>query len=76
MGSVSIVHSVLVLLILGLVLALPAWFGMRIAARAGFAPASGILLAVPIVGIVTMWVWAFRRWPALEHLSSGPTDRG
>jgi nitroreductase len=75
-GSSSIWHWVVLLFVLAVFLGLPAWFGVRIASRAGFSPASGVLLAVPLVGIVTLWVWAFRRWPALEQFSSGPTDRG
>jgi hypothetical protein len=65
MGSFSIWHWIVVLVVIGLGFALPAWLGVKIASRAGFGPASGILLGVPIVSLVTLWVWAFRRWPAL-----------
>jgi hypothetical protein len=67
MGSFSIWHWLIVLIvILPIFFVVPAWFGVRIATRAGFSPASGILIAIPLIGLVTLRVWAFRRWPALE----------
>ncbi len=67
MESFSIWHWTVVLVI---VCVIPAWFGVKIASRAGFSAASGVLLGVPLVGLVTLWVWAFRRWPRLESSSA------
>ena len=66
MGYFSIWHWLAVLIVIGI----PAWLGVRIARRAGFSPASGILLGIPLAGIVTLWVWAFRNWPAIERVTT------
>lgn len=42
---------------------LPAVCGWRIAGRAGFPKALGLLLVVPLAGLILLWVWAFIRWP-------------
>ena len=65
MSSFSIWHWIVVLIIFGIFCAIPAWFGVKIAQRAGFAPASGVLIGIPVVGLITLWVWAFTRWPTL-----------
>jgi hypothetical protein len=50
---------------------LPAWFGWRISSRAGYLPWWGLLLAVPILNIVMIWVFAFSTWPALRAAGGG-----
>jgi hypothetical protein len=37
--------------------------GFLIARRAGFPGWTGAIIAVPVVGVVALWVLAFRRWP-------------
>ena len=66
MGTFSIWHWVVVLLVLGV----PAWLGVKIARRAGFTPAAGLLFLIPIAGLITIWVWAFRDWPGLNQAAS------
>ncbi len=69
-----------IILLVGIVVifVLPAWLGVKVASRAGFAPASGILLGVPLVSLVTLWVWAFRSWPLLDQArgKTGAEARG
>jgi hypothetical protein len=38
-------------------------FGFLIARRAGFPGWTGAIIAVPVVGVVALWVLGFRRWP-------------
>ena len=37
--------------------------GMQILKRTGFSRAWVLLLFVPIVNIVFLWIFAFKRWP-------------
>jgi hypothetical protein len=58
MGLGSIWHWTIILLLL-----LPIWPAWRICRRAGFPGPLGILIVVPIVGLVLTWVFAFIDWP-------------
>lgn len=59
MGSLSIWHWIIIAPWLVVVL-VPGW---RIASKAGFHGAWSLLLLVPLVNLVTIWVFAFVRWP-------------
>lgn len=39
---------------------------MKIAKRSGHSPWVGILMAVPVVNIVVIWVFANSNWPSLD----------
>lgn len=58
-GGFSIWHwlSVLVYLVIFLV---PGW---RISRKAGFHRAWCLLLLIPFVNLITIWIFAFIRWP-------------
>ncbi len=58
MGGFSLWHWIIVLLFL--ISAWPAW---RISERAGFAGAWGLLIALPLVNLIVLWLFAFSRWP-------------
>jgi deoxyinosine 3'endonuclease (endonuclease V) len=45
--------------------------GYLIARRAGLAGWTGAIIAIPVVGIVALWVLAFRRWPARAEGTMG-----
>lgn len=58
MGSFSIWHWLILLLLF-----LPIWPAWRICRRSGFAGPLGILIVVPILGLILTWVFAFIDWP-------------
>jgi hypothetical protein len=63
MGSFSIWHWFIFLILPSLLLVfliVPAW---RIVSRAGFSGVWSLLLFVPFVNFVMLWVFAFVRWP-------------
>ena len=59
MGSFSIWHWVIVLLLL-----LPLYFFSRAVAKAGFSSWWAVLALVPIVNVIMLWVFAYAKWPA------------
>ncbi len=61
-GSVGFTELLLILIIL-IVIGLPLWAGSKIARKAGFSPYWGVMLTVPLVGLVVMWIFAFVEWP-------------
>ncbi len=61
MGSLSIWHWIVVLLLL-----LPLWFFSRAIARAGFAPWWALLGIIPVLNIIMLWVFAYISWPAFS----------
>jgi hypothetical protein len=50
-------------IILAILLIVPCW---RIVARAGFHPAWSLLALVPIANVIALWIFAKKKWPALE----------
>ena len=62
-GPIGVV-PVLILLAL---LVVPYW---KIWQRTGHSGAWGLLMLVPLANLISLWVLAFKRWPAL-----GETDR-
>jgi hypothetical protein len=59
----------LVLLITAVVIA---WPYCRVLSRLGFSPWLGLLVFVPVVNIITLWLFAYAKWPALREPSLGP----
>jgi hypothetical protein len=59
MGSFSIWHWIILLLVLAIYL-VPLW---RILSRAGFHGAFSILALIPLLNIIMLWVFAFVKWP-------------
>lgn len=49
-----------------LIFAIPAWLAGRIAGKAGYSGWWGIPFALPVIGIVLIWVFAFADWPVLK----------
>ncbi len=68
MGSPSLMHivlSVVLLIVYVMVIGIPI---TRIVRRAGFNPAWAVLAFVPIVNLVALWIFAFKPWPAFERV--------
>jgi uncharacterized membrane protein YhaH (DUF805 family) len=63
MGSFSLWHSVILLLIL----IVGIWLPVRILHKAGYSGWWVILAFVPVVNIVMVWVFAFADWPRLRR---------
>ncbi|CAJ0867697.1 hypothetical protein R20233_01436 [Ralstonia sp. LMG 32965] len=61
MGSFSIWHWLIVLLVLLFVYLLPAGL---IARKAGYSSGWALLMLVPLVNVITIWVFALSDWPA------------
>jgi hypothetical protein len=56
------VVSLIPLILLLVLLVVPYW---KLWQRTGHSGAWGLLMLVPIANIVSLWVLAFKRWPAL-----------
>ena len=52
---------------------LPAWFAARVARKAGFSWLWAIPAIIPVfyIYIVTIWVFAFVPWPAIDRAEKG-----
>jgi len=68
MGSISLVHWIIVLIIL-LVYLLPI---IKILQKAGYSGWWCILLFIPIVNIVFLWIFAYSDWPSLRGAQGRP----
>ena len=65
MGSLSIFHWIIVILVLVL-------YGVptaKILGNAGYGKWWTIAFFVPLLNIISLWVLAFGRWPALDRRS-------
>jgi len=60
MGQIGIWQIIITILFSALWI-IPFW---RIFPRAGLPPALSLMTVIPIVGIILLWVLAFKRWPA------------
>jgi hypothetical protein len=56
--------SILMLLVFAAVLVVPYW---KIWARTGHSGFLGLLMLIPLVNIISLWVLAFKRWPAVDR---------
>jgi len=69
------------LLLLSALAIVGVWITARILIRAGFRPWWAVLILVPVVNLAMIYVFAFVRWPILEHPAgigggqTGPTNR-
>jgi hypothetical protein len=63
MGSMSIFHWLIVIVVLFLYL-FPA---VRIVQKAGYSGWWCLLLVIPIVNVIMFWVFALARWPNLKE---------
>ena len=63
MGSISLWHWIIVLVIVGV----PLWIFSRAVARAGFSAWWTVLGIVPVIGLIMLWVFAYAKWPALPE---------
>ena len=46
------------------------WGWAKIFSKAGYSPLLGILMIVPLVGLITFFWFAFSRWPVRRRLDS------
>ncbi len=71
MGSISIVHWLVLLCILAI-------FGIPVAIilkRTGYSPALALLAIIPGVSLIGLWLFAFAKWPALVERSGAPAPK-
>ena len=61
MSELIPVHWLTVLVIVALLVPI-----QQIVRRAGYNGWWCVLIIVPLVNVIALWVFAFRRWPALE----------
>jgi hypothetical protein len=54
-----------ILIVLGLAIVLLPF--AKILRRTGYSGWWVLLWFVPVVNIIALWLWAFGRWPALNH---------
>ncbi|MFQ5938989.1 MAG: hypothetical protein ACE5KL_02830 [Alphaproteobacteria bacterium] len=73
MEGFSIWHWLVVVMVVAIFVALPAWMTVRILSKAGRSSLWCLLLFVPVVNIVMVWVFAFALWPALEASAATPS---
>jgi hypothetical protein len=52
------------------VVAFVIWGWAKIFSKAGYSPLLGILMIVPLVGLITFFWFAFSRWPVRRRLDS------
>ena len=64
MGSVSIWHWVVFIILVEVILILYAIPAARILNKAGFSRWWTIPFFIPLLNLVPLWVFAFTRWPA------------
>lgn len=55
--------SLLFLLLVGVLVVIPYW---KLWQRTGHSGAWGLLMLVPLVNLISLWVLAFKEWPALR----------
>lgn len=67
MDGFSIWHWVIVLIVVG-VLFFVGRYGALIARRAGLPALWGILFAVPVLNVVSLWYVALAKWPATRRV--------
>lgn len=69
MGGLGIAEIVIIIIILaiGIVAMLP-WF--FIYKKAGYSPAMGCLMFIPIVNIIMLFILAFSQWPVERELQN------
>jgi len=68
MGSMSLVHWIIVLVIL-LIYLVPI---IKILRKAGYSGWWCILLFIPLVNIVFLWIFAYADWPSLRAAQGRP----
>ena len=64
--TLAVVYVVGALIVLACVI----WGWARIFSKAGYSPLLGILMIVPLVGLVTFFWFAISRWPVRRGLDS------
>lgn len=62
MGSMSIWHWLVVFMFYILMCGIPAW---KIVSKSGHSGAWSLLALLPVIGTIALWVFAFKRWPAM-----------
>jgi uncharacterized membrane protein YhaH (DUF805 family) len=74
MGYISIWHWFFVLVFLPVV-ALIIWMMVRVAHKAGYSGWWVVLMLVPLLNLITLWVFAFTDWPALRERAWSASTR-
>ena len=69
MGSFSIWHLLILLVLVPGILALTLVPIAKIVRRAGYSGWFCLMYFVPLVNLVMLWVFAFAEWPALDKNS-------
>ena len=70
MDGISIWQIIIILAVVPLVLSIGYFIPGKIASKAGFSRWWFLILFIPVVNIISIWVFAFKRWPALDRADS------
>ena len=66
MFGMGLPEFLVILLIVGILIVIPAWIISKILIKAGFSGWYSLLGVIPLVNILALWVFAFIKWPAEE----------
>ena len=65
MGTYSIWHWIIALLVIAIIVCLPLFWGAKVCRKAGYSRAWTFAQMIPVVNIIIFWVFAFSDWPTL-----------
>ena len=63
MESFSVWHWFILVVYIGIII-IPCW---RIVKKAGYSGALSLTILLPLVNLVLLWVFAFKKWPIEKH---------
>ena len=66
MEGISIMQIVIIIAVTLTGLALTYWIVGNILAKAGFSRWWFLILLVPLVNIMAIWIFAFKKWPNID----------
>lgn len=64
MGSFSIWHWLIILVVFGVFWIIPIWVIIK---KAGYSPAWSLFGFIPLLNVLLLWVFAFSNWPSLKQ---------
>lgn len=67
MEGVSIIQIAIIIAVTLIGLGLTYWIVGNILAKAGFSRWWFLILLVPLVNIIAIWIFAFKKWPKIDE---------